>query len=113
MKEVNIGYCCEDVFDFIVQCKNMTRLLAFTIQDSNSDRDIVTGLIRVLPRLNKLKQIDIWDVNMGSEGSNVISSVNSLDLRIFTLQSTSSVRGWVIIDISSSSIPPSVLFTSV
>ena len=43
----------------------------------------------MLPRLNKLKQIDIWDVNIGSEGSNVISSVNSPDLRIFTLQSTS------------------------
>ena len=23
MKEVNIGYCCEDVFDFIVQCNNL------------------------------------------------------------------------------------------
>ena len=63
----NTGYCCEDVFDFIVQCNNMTRLLVYTIQDSNSDRDIVTGLIRVLPRLNKLKQIDIRGVNMGSE----------------------------------------------
>ena len=85
MKEVNIGYCCEDVFDFIVLCNNMKRLLIYSMQDSNSDRDIVTGLIRVLPRLNKLKQIDIRDVNMGGDGSKVISSVNSLDLRILIL----------------------------
>ena len=88
MKEVDIGYCCEDVFDFMVQCNNMTRLLVYTIQDSNSDRDIVTGLIRVLPRLNKLKNIQTWDVNMGSEGSKVISSVNSPDLRILYLYRT-------------------------
>ena len=88
MNEVNIGYCCEDVFDFIVQCNNLARFVIYTIQDSDSDRDIVTGLIRVLPRLNKLKNIQIWDVNMGSEGSNVISSVNSPDLRIFSLYRT-------------------------
>ena len=88
MNEVNIGYCCEDVFDFIAKCNNMTRLLVYTIQDSNSDRDIVSGLIRVLPRLNKLKDIDIWDVNMESEGSKVISCVNSPDLRILILQRT-------------------------
>ena len=88
MKEVNIGYCCQNVFDFIVQCNNMKRLLIYSMQDSNSDRDIVTGLIRVLPRLNKLKDVDIWDVNMGSKGSNVISSVNSPDLRILDLTRT-------------------------
>ena len=88
MEEVNIGYCCENVFDFIAQCNNITKLLIYTIQDSNSDRDIVTGLTAVLPRLNKLKWLDIWDVNMGSEGSNVISSVNSPDLRILDLTRT-------------------------
>ena len=88
MEEVNIGYCCEDVFDFIVQCKNMTSFLVYDIQDSNSDRNIVTGLTKALPRLNKLKEIDIRDVNMGSEGSKVVSSVNSPDLRILDLTGT-------------------------
>ena len=85
MKEVNIEYCCKDVFDFIVQCNNMKTLLIYDIQDSSSDRGIVTGLTRVLPRLNKLKWLDIRGVNMGSEGSKVISSVNSPDLRILIL----------------------------
>ena len=88
MKKVNIEYCCEDVFDFIVQCNNMTTLLLYDIQDSNSDRDIVTGLIRVLPRLNTLKWLDIRDVNMGCEGSKVISVINSPDLRILRLTRT-------------------------
>ena len=88
MKEVTIKYCCEEVFGFIVQCSNMICLLLYDIQDSNSDRDIVTGLTKALPRLNKLKQIDIRDVNMGGDGSKVISSVNSPDLRIFILHRT-------------------------
>ena len=88
MKGVNTEYCCEDVFDFIVQCNNLTQFVIYNIQDSNSDRHLVTCLTRALPRLNKLKQIDIWDVNMGSEGSNVISSVNSPDLRILRLERT-------------------------
>ena len=88
MEEVNIGYCCEDVFDFIVQCNNMTRLLVYKIQDSNSDRDIVTGLTGVLPRLKKLKRLDIAAVNMGIKGSKVISSFDSPDLRILRLSHT-------------------------
>ena len=44
MKEVNIGYCCEDVFDFIVQCNNMTMFFILDVKDSNADMDIVTGL---------------------------------------------------------------------
>ena len=83
----NIGYCCEDVFDFIVKCKNMTSLLVYDIQDSNSNSSIVTGLTKALPRLKKLKEIDIRDVNMGSEGS-VISSDYSPDLRILILTRT-------------------------
>ena len=88
LTNINIEYCHVSFFDFIVQCSNMTRLLLYDIQDSNSDKDIVTGLIRVLPRLNKLKHIDTRDVNMGSEGSKVIISVNSPDLRIFDLACT-------------------------
>ena len=88
MEKINIGYCCEDVFDFIVQCNNMTKFFILDVKDSNSDKDIVTGLIRVLPRLNKLKWLDIRDVKMGSEGSKVISSVNSPDLRILYLYRT-------------------------
>ena len=90
MKEVNIGYCCEDVFDFIVLCSNMKTLSIYTIQDSHLSRNVhvVTGLRKVLLRLNKLKNIDIRDVNMGIEGSDVISSVNSPDLRILYLYHT-------------------------
>ena len=85
LRNINIGHCHMALFDFIVQCNNMTRLSINEIQDNTSDRYIVTGLTKALPRLNKLKEIDIWDFNMRSEGSKVISSVNSPDLRILTL----------------------------
>ena len=62
--------------------------IRYNIQDINSDRDIVTGFKQLLPKLNKLKQIEIWDVNMGIERSKVISSVNSPDLRILDLRCT-------------------------
>ena len=88
MKEVDIGYCCEDVFDFIVQCNTLEGLLISYIQNSNSDRDIATGLIRVLPRLDKLKWLDIWDVYIVSEVFEVINSVNSQYLRILSLSFT-------------------------
>ena len=88
MKEVNIGYCCEDVFHFIFQCSNMIRLLLYDIQDNKSGKDLVTGLTRALPRLKKLKNIQIWDVNMGKEGSKVISVINSPDLRILFFHRT-------------------------
>ena len=66
----------------------MTTLVIYQIQDSHSSRNVVTGLRKVLLRLNKLKNIDIRDVNMGSEGANVIISVNSPDLRILYLYHT-------------------------
>ena len=88
MEKINIGYCCEHIFDCIIRLNNIQTLVIYEIQDSNSDRDIITGLKKALPRLNKLKQIDIWDVNMGSEAPNVISSVNSPDLRILCLAHT-------------------------
>ena len=80
MNEVNIGYCGDQVFDFIVQCNNVTELLLYDISDNHFDKDIVTGLSKVLPKLSKLKEIHIWNVYMGSTCSEVISALNSPDL---------------------------------
>ena len=89
MEKVNIGHCCEQVFDFIVQCNNMTRLFVCHVKDEvDSDREVVTGLIKALPRLGKLKEIDIFDVNMGIAGPEVFNVFNSQDLRILILKRT-------------------------
>ena len=89
MKEVNIGHCYHDLFDFTAQCNNMKRLLMYDVNDNTkTDTDIVTGLTKALPRLNKLKQIDIRDVNLGVRGSQVVSVINSPDMRAVSLSDT-------------------------
>ena len=89
MKEVNIGHCYSDLFDFTAQCNNMKRLLLCEITDKTEvNNNIVTGLTKALPRLNKLKQIDIWDVNLGVRGSQVVGVINSPDMRVVILSNT-------------------------
>ena len=86
MKEVNIGHCYHDLFDFTAQCNNMTKLLMYDVKDhTKTDTNIVTGLTKALPRLNKLKKIEIWDVNLGVRGSQVVSVINSPDMRVVIL----------------------------
>ena len=48
----------------------------------------MTGLTKALPRLNKLKETDIWDVNLGVRGSQVVSVINSPDMRVVSLSDT-------------------------
>ena len=89
MKEVNIGHCYHDLFDFTAHCNNMIRLMMYNVNDnSKTDTDIVTGLTKALPRLNKLKQTDIRDVNLGVRGSQVVSVINSPDMRVVILTRT-------------------------
>ena len=89
MKEVNIGHCYNDLFDFTAQCNNMKRLLIYNVNDKTEvNNNIVTGLTKALPKLNKLKQIDIFDVNLGMRGSQVVSVINSPDMRVVILSDT-------------------------
>ena len=90
MEKVNIGHCYSDLFDFTAQCNNMTRLNVIDIKDhTKTDTNIVTGLTKALPRLNKLKYIAIRDVNLGVRGSQVVSVINSPDMRVVILSNTS------------------------
>ena len=89
MDEVNIGHCYHDLFDFTAQCNNMIRLMMYNVNDnSKTDTNIVTGLTQALPRLNKLKETDIRDVNLGVRGSQVVSVINSPDMRVVSLSNT-------------------------
>ena len=89
MMEVNIGHCYHDLFDFTAQCNNMIRLMMYNVNDnSKTDTNIVTGLTQALPRLNKLEDIDIRDVNLGVRGSQVVGVINSPDMRVVSLERT-------------------------
>ena len=86
MKEVNLGMCHKEVFTYISKCKNTERLLLYDItDDSGDDSDIVQGLTSVLPKLVKLRLLDIRDVYLGEHGKSLLDNVNSPDLRILSL----------------------------
>ena len=95
MKEVNIGHCYNDLFDFTAQCNNMKRLLMYSVNDQTevNNNNIVTGLTKALPRLNKIKHIDIRDVNLGVRGSQVVGVINSPDMRAAILVNTGLSEG--------------------
>ena len=87
--EVNIGHCCAELFAYIVQCINMTMFLVYDITDTSpANNDIARGLSKALPRLNRLKLIDIKNVNMGSAGSNVFGAFNAPNLKVLILHDT-------------------------
>ena len=89
MADINIGHCYHDLFDFTAQCNNTTRLLIYGITDKTEvNNNIVTSLTKALPRLNKLKDIDIRDVNLGVRGSQVVGVINSPDMRVVRLSDT-------------------------
>ena len=84
---VNIGYCQQEVFHFIAQCINIRRLNMDDAKDNSyKNNDIVAGLTKVLPRLNKLQQVHIYRINLGS--SQVFRDFNSPDLRGIALVET-------------------------
>ena len=89
MEDINVGICYNELFGFTAQCSNLTGLLISYIKDnSETSSHIVTGLTKALPRLKKLKQLDIWGLNMGDAGSGVFSAIASPNMRILSLKKT-------------------------
>ena len=86
IKEVNLGSCNKEVFTFISKCKNIRTLLLYDItDDSGDDSDIVQGVTSVLPKLVKLRMLDIQGVYLGKCGKSLLDNINSPDLRVLSL----------------------------
>ena len=87
MDKVNLGMCHKEVFTFISKCKNTERLLLYDItDDSGDDSDIVQGVTSVLPKLVKLRWLDIWDVYLQEYGKSLLDNINSPDFRVLDLK---------------------------
>ena len=56
--------------------------------DSGDDSDIVQGLASVLPKLVKLRWLDITDVYLDESGKTVIDNIESTHLRVLILENT-------------------------
>ena len=86
MDEVNLGICHKEVFTFISKCKNTKHLLLYDItDDSGEDSDIVQGVTSVLPKLVKLRMLDIRDMYLEEYGKSLLDNVTSPDLRVLDL----------------------------
>ena len=88
---VNIGYCQQEVFNFLAQCNNISWLAMDDVKDNSytENDDLVAGLTKVLSRLNtKLHQVHIYRIKLGRAGSQVFRAFNSPDLRGIALVET-------------------------
>ena len=87
---VNIGYCQQEVFNFLAQCNNIAWLAMDGVKDNSyTGNDLVAGLTKVLSRLNtKLHQVHIYKIKLGRSGSQVFRALNSPDLRGIALVET-------------------------
>ena len=89
MADVNLGMCHKEVFTYISKCKNTKRLLLYDItDDSGADSDIVQEVTSVLPKLAKLRWLDIRDVYLEERGKSLLDNVNAPDLRVLRLTRT-------------------------
>ena len=78
--------CHKEVFTFISKCKNTKKLLLYDIiDDSGEDSDIVKGVTSALPKIVKLKHLDIWDVYLREYGKSLLDNIKSPDLRVLML----------------------------
>ena len=86
MADVNLGMCHKEVFTFISECKNTKTMKLYDITDeSGDDSDIVQGMTSALPKLVKLRLLEIWDVYLQEHGKSLLDNIKSPDLRVLSL----------------------------
>ena len=115
MVKVNVGECCQELFDFISECINCKQLIILNVidnTDKNSDSShhhpvAIKKLIRLLTpnvkgntdnnsdlshhlsvsikNLTRLIRIDIRDTNLSRGWREVLSSITSPHIRVLTL----------------------------
>ena len=86
IKKVNVGECCQELFDFISECINCTRLIIVNVID-NTDKnsDLSHHLSVSIKNLTRLIKIDIRDTNLSRGWREVLSSITSPHIRVLTL----------------------------
>ena len=86
IKKVNVGECCQELFDFISECINCTKLIIENVID-NTDKnsDLSHHLSLALKKLTRLIEIDIRDTNLSRGRREVLSSITSPHIRALSL----------------------------
>ena len=86
IKKVNVGECCQELFDFISECINCTRLIIVNVID-NTDKnsDLSHHLSVSIKNLTRLIEIDIRNTHLSRGWREVLSSITSPHIRVLTL----------------------------
>ena len=86
IKKVNVGECCQELFDFISECINCTRLIIVNVIDNtDNNSDLSHHLSVSIKNLTRLIEIDIRDTNLSIGWREVLSSITSPHIRVLTL----------------------------
>ena len=90
VEKVNVGECCQELFDFISKCINCTKLLIYNvIDDTDKNSDLSHHLSVSIKNLTRLIEIDICDTNLSRGWREVLSSIASPHIRAFILDRAS------------------------
>ena len=86
IEKVNVGECCQELFDFISKCVNCHELIIVNVID-NTDKnsDLSHHLSVSIKNLTRLIKIDIRDTNLSRWWREVLSSITSPHIQALTL----------------------------
>ena len=86
IEKVNVGECCQELFDFISECINCTKLLIYEVIDDTDKNTVLSHHLSVsIKNLTRLKEIDIRDTNLSRGWREVLSSISSPHIRVLIL----------------------------
>ena len=84
--KVNVGECCQELFDFISECINCEGLLIDKVVDNtDNNSDLSHHLSVSIKNLTRLTEIDIRDTSLSRGWRWVLSSITSPHIRVLTL----------------------------
>ena len=84
--KVNVGECCQELFDFLSECIKCTKLIIINvIDDTDKNSDLSHHLSVSIQNLTRLIKIDIRDTNLSRGWREVLSSITSPHIRVLTL----------------------------
>ena len=86
IKKVNVGECCQELFDFISDCINCTQLrIVNVIDNTDKNSDLSHHLSVAIKNRTRLIEIDICDTNLSRGWREVLSSITSPHIRVLSL----------------------------
>ena len=86
IEKVNVGECCQELFDFISECINCTKLLIYEVIDDTDKNTVLSHHLSVaIKKLTRLIYIDIREINLSGGWREVLFSITHPHSRVLIL----------------------------